>query len=261
MASFKLEKIYFDCIDEEGNCFIVYWANLSISWMKFRYAGLIFSDLKGSITERSSIAKIRRPETIAFLEYNFPPFHLLGKWQRIEAPIIEHLYKDSQGNELIWDCHHPKATVEINYRDKVFHGLGYAETLSLNTKPWQLPLDELRWGRFLSENDTIIWIQWKGAHPVNKLFHNGKIYEDASFEEKRLSFNCGKCCVDFDKPSLLRKGKLGGILIRFPLLKLLVNKKILSSVELKYKAQSVFKDAAGMRYRGWSLYEIVTWNK
>jgi hypothetical protein len=62
-----------------------------------------------------------------------------------------------------WHCVCPNADATIRIGDDTVQGLGYAEHLTMTLKPWRLPFDELRWGRFLSAADTLIWIQWRGS--------------------------------------------------------------------------------------------------
>ena len=52
-------------------------------------------------------------------------------------------------------------------------GLGYAERLVLTIPPWKLPIETLRWGRFLSPSDWIVWIDWQGEHPQTIVYRNG----------------------------------------------------------------------------------------
>lgn len=39
LNNFHLEKMYFDCIDGDGNCFVVYWAKLRFGWLRLSIAG------------------------------------------------------------------------------------------------------------------------------------------------------------------------------------------------------------------------------
>jgi len=256
-----MDKTYLDCIDNDGNCFIIYWAKIEFSVLKINYSGLIFSDSNGRISEKSSFAKINRPCIDDNLRIDYSHLCINGNWEKLTPGILSLLYRDRQGNELFWNCHHPKTQTRIKYRNRIYTGLGYAETLHLPIKPWQLPIDELRWGRFLSEKTTIIWIQWKDRYYLNKLYFNGALFEDALFEETQIVFNNGKYRLFFEQPSVIRKGKLSGVIARMPWLKMFFNSKILKTIELKYKSPSSFFVDSILYDKGWSLYEIVTWHK
>lgn len=261
LLDFNLEKLYLDCIDEEGNCFVIYWANLKISFIKLIYSGIIFSDSKGLNSEKSSIKKITKPIVTDLIELNNPHLNLSGSWKRLDSPVSIKLFTDKNGNDLIWNCHHTKTNTNIIYNNRTFQGLGYAETLSLPIKPWQLPIDELRWGRFLSPNYTVIWINWKGSNPINKIICNGTIYEDAIFEEDKISFDNGKYILYFNDTSIIRKGKLSNLLSKMPWLKIIFNNRILNTIEIKYKSRTSLVKDSNILDKGWSLFEIVTWVK
>ena len=259
LTGFKLEKTYFDCIDKEGNCFVIYWANLEFSFIRLIYSGLIFSNSQNVTFENSSLKKISKPIINDLLHFNNPTLKIKGDWERIDPPISILLYTDEQGRNLFWNCHHPRTLTKIVYNQKTFQGLGYAETLLLPIKPWKLPIDELRWGRFLSEKISIIWIQWKGKHPINKLICNSSVHEDAFFGENSIVFDNRRCVLLFQEITIVRKGKLSNVLAKMPWLKIIFNIRILNTIENKYKAKSSFtKDSIEIE-NGWSLFEIVTW--
>jgi hypothetical protein len=45
--------------------------------------------------------------------------------------------------------------------------------LTTTVKPWRLPIDQLRWGRFLSNTDSVVWIEWLGPRPHTWVFTEG----------------------------------------------------------------------------------------
>ena len=258
---FNLEKFYLDCIDAEGNCFILYWASLEIYYLKFYYSGLIFSDSKNVTIENYSLKRTPQPLVNELLSIDNPLLQIKGNWLRRDKPILLSLFKDKKNRELIWDCHHPKALAEIEYNNITFKGYGYAETLSLPIKPWNLPIKELKWGRFLSDHYTIIWIQWKGESPLNRIICNGKEYNDATFLVDRVIFNQGCFALLFQDISTLRTGKINNVLAKSHLLKTFVCSRILNGNETKWKAKTVLALNDKIVEDGWSLYEKVTWEK
>jgi hypothetical protein len=257
--SFSLKKLYADCIDEEGNCIIVYHAILNFHFLRFYYSSLIFSDSTNRIIERSTFNNTKVHISADEMILIQKSLKLEGIWKNQSGGILLHLYKDSHDKELIWNCHHPKTLTEINYKGFIYKGLGYAETLTLYFNPWKLPIDKLYWGRYLSSNDTIIWIQWKGVFPLNKLFYNSLEYNDALIEDNIIVFGKGEFQLAFSKISTIRKGKLSQVLNKMPWLKALFKRSILGSIENKYKARSVFSRNNDFLSEGWSLYESVIW--
>lgn len=258
---FKLKKHYADLIDDSGNCFIVYHAELEFFFIHFYYGALIFSDSGDTIYQASTYIKTSIQQTSEEFYFHSKKLGIEGKWMKSGEGILLHLYKDQNKHELIWNCHHPKAKTEIYYNDNAYRGLGYAETLTLTLKPGNLPFVELYWGRYLSDTDCIIWIIWKGSYPVNRLFYNNQEYNDTIIEDDRIVFGNGAFQLVFRKISILRKGELSEVLARMPWLKVLFKRNILNSIENKYKAKSHFYKELKEVSAGWSIYESVQWKK
>ena len=260
-SNFKIEKLYLDCIDEQGNCFIIYWIKIHFHILRIFYSGFIFSDRDGTISEKSVLRKSESSINKESLYFNQENLKIAGRWNRSDDPIILSLYKDDDGNELIWNCHHPKSLTEIIFNGKVYKGFGYAETLSLPIKPWNLPVDELRWGRFLSDAYTVVWMNWRWKYPVNRIFLNNTEFNDVIFYDNKISFGDGMYQLMFSDIITIRKGKLLNLFSGIPLLRFMFNRRILNTMEIKYKAKTVLSNNAVILSNGWSLFEIVTWAK
>lgn len=256
---FNLAKSYLDCIDDEGNCFIIYWAKLEFFSLAIYYSGMIFSDSDGETIEKSMFKKVPRPQEDEILSFYNNFLKIKGSWKRIDDPISLILYKDSGGNELTWNCNHPKAFAEVVHGSRPFQGFGYAETLSLGINPLNLPVKKLRWGRFLSRKDTVIWICWEGNYTVNRIFCNGTEYNDCFLEDNRIIFNNGASVLLFQEITVIREGKILKVLSEMPFLKIIFNSRLLNSFEIKYKAKSTLTIDSKISSNGWSLYETVKW--
>ncbi|MGZ3812849.1 MAG: hypothetical protein ACXVJN_13965 [Mucilaginibacter sp.] len=257
-TSFFLDKTYLDCIDDAGNCFILYSATIKLLFFKLHYAALIFSDQYNRVTERSSFHKSMITFSNDLLSFSDKFLNIRGDWEKAGDSIECSLYSNSSGI-VNWDCHHPIAHCNIIYKNHSFSGLGYTETLFLSIKPWKLPIDELRWGRFLAPGIAVTWIRWAGKNPINKIYCNGEEFNDAVHSGEAIIFNEGKNKLIFFNTSVIRQAKFSDHLSKAPLLKLFVNRAILNSVESKYKSKTVFTDASGVTHNGWSIFEIVKW--
>lgn len=259
LISCKLEKSYLDSIDDSGNCFIIYLAKLDFSFMRIWYSGLIFSDKEGNQAENSSFNRSRTALTNGLLSFNSKRLRIDGTWERIDSPVLKSLYTDLGNNELIWNCHHPKALTEVRYAGNLYKGLGYAETITLTKTQMRLPFEELRWGRFLSDNYTITWVNWKGTHPLNILFLNGDEYLDSFHKDDIVLFCNGIYKLEFSGSQKIRTGKLSRIFSKMPLFKLFFSRMMLNAEEKKFKARTVFSKNSVNLSQGWSIYEVVTW--
>ncbi len=229
--------------------------------MRIVYSGLIFCDAEGFTTEESTLHKTSKPVIDRTIQFNDKLLKTNIVLNRTDGAIISPLFKDSNNNELIWYCHHPKAIAEVVHKGMVYKGFGYAETLISQIKPWNLPIDELRWGRFLSDSHTVIWINWIGKYPVNKLFTDGIEFNDAILKDNIIHFGNGTYQLKFSEPQLIRQGKLSGVFSGMNLLKMLLHRRILNTTEIKYKARTVFYKNSELLSNGWSIYEIVSWGR
>lgn len=257
-SNFILDKTYLDCIDDAGNCFILYQATLRFWFFKIHYTALIFSNWQNQVTEQSSFKSSTLLNNNGSINFSSKQLDINGQWQHPAHPVECLLYSNPKG-VVYWDCHHPYATCSLNYHGTAYHGLGYVETLQLSIKPWQLPIDELRWGRFLAMGISITWIQWTGKNPVNKIYYNGIEMNDAVHYPKAISFNQGKNELTFSNPSIIREVKFKEHLSKIPLLKMFIKKSTLQSVETKYKSKTAFVDDGGIIQHGWSLFEVIQW--
>lgn len=255
---FLLDKTYLDCIDDAGNCFILYAARLRFFFFNIHYTAFILSDHNNKITEGSAFTRSHTSDDDNGFRFSNKGIGISGHWQQAEHPVASILYSQSNA-EVNWNCHHPLAACTLYYRERRFQGLGYAENILLSIEPWKLPIDELRWGRFLAPGIAITWIQWLGKYPVNKIYLNGKEWNDAQHSFEAITFNEGKNKLVFSDSSSLRQVKFADHLRKVPLLKLFIPKGILNSVESKYKAVTAFTDDSGAIHHGWSIFEIIQW--
>ncbi len=257
---FRLEKLYCDSVDDSGNCFIVYLAKLDCRFVSFCYSGLIHIDGKGFVTGSSSFKGIAIPGG-KILKINVEEPEIEGTWKSTDSPLVRTLLRDEDNGDLIWNCHHPKAATEIRYDNMLYKGKGYAETLVLPMMPYRLPVDEIRWGRFLSDATTVIWICWKGARPLNILFLNGCEYSDAEFSVNGITFGEKLFRLSFSEVRIIRKGTFDDLFPGKPILKFIIGRRILKSMETKYIAKTTFSRNSIFTASGWSIYEEVIWRR
>jgi hypothetical protein len=260
-AGFKIEKLYIDCIDDRGNCFILYWAKVKFFLLRIIYSGLVFSDADGLTIEKSTLRKTIKPVINGGINFKNKFLKTSVSLKRIDDPITRSLYKENENNELIWNCHHPKALAEINYNGRIYKGYGYSETLFCPINPLKLPMEELKWGRFLSDSHTVIWINWKDDQPLNKIFMNGTEYNDAVFNNETIYFNDGKYKLTFSEIRSIRNNKLSRLFSKMKFMKIFFKSRLLNSLEKKYKAKTILSENSLFLSDGWSLFETVTWRK
>src|ERR1019366_2139255 len=80
-----------------------------------------------------------------------------------------------------------------------------------------LPIDALRWGRFLAPGQSVVWIEWAHETPRRWLFHNGEPQAQASIaiSGSGVSWRGGRLGFGPGRP--LRAGRLDDTLLaRWP---------------------------------------------
>lgn len=251
---FNLKKYYFDGIDEKGNALILYYAELKLFSFKIPYSSFILS-LDETTEEKSKLRK----SIIGLHNTSFSNIKLKasGTWNTQSHSISEVLWQKNN-SKISWNCIIPKAEFEMQINNQFFSGLGYSEILELNFVPWKMPISTLKWGRFLSENHTIIWIEWIGKQPLKKVFWNGKLIDDVDILKDKIMFNNENATLILENPVIIKDEKLIKVADKYPFLKLFFKKKFLNSRETKFKSLSTLINLENSE-KGFSLYETVLW--
>lgn len=255
MIFFKLKKFYYDGIDLSGNAFILYKADLQILGVSIPYSAIIVSE--GNQTHEKSVlgSSINDLQTFENEKLN-----VSGKWQPIDFQLPTQILLNQKGKKITWHCFLPKGKFLLKNQGKSFSGLGYGEVLEMNFAPWKMPISELKWGRYLSENHHIIWIEWIGEQPLKKVFWNGNEVKNAQISDSGISIAEPKIHLKFENPIPIKDEKLLKITDKYPFLKLFFRKKFLQSREMKFKSKSTLT-IENQQDTGFSLYETVLWKK
>ncbi|MBZ5649232.1 MAG: hypothetical protein LAO18_01975 [Acidobacteriia bacterium] len=257
--SFLLTKWYLDCVDESGDAAIVYVANLRWNKLSIRYGSLL-TVLDGRAHSSSSLRKCAFPRLEGdTTTLTLPHLGIMGTWRALRAPVKRTVF-DGEDGSADWHCHQPMAQVDLLLQGKTrMTGLGYAECLTLSVLPWKLPLEELHWGRFLSEQDALVWIDWRGPQPWRTLIHNSEEHEIQSLTESEILFAPSGTSLELDRGLVLRSGQLGQTVFAgvSHLAKLLPH-NMLSVEECKWRSRGVLQ-TGNSSASGWAIHEIVKW--
>ena len=235
--SFELSKWYFDCVTQDGRAFIGYAGELRWKSLALHYqSSLLHSDRDGTRT-RFSLRKVRPPSVSSR--------HLTGNRRRCKSrergthwniqfapPFCSRTPAQSSGTA----CSLAPRPAFASQRLPPC-GLGYAEHLRITIPPWRFPLQELRWGRFLSEAHSLIWIDWQGSYSTRVVFHNGASVQAESITEQHVVLTGRKIILDFERSSVLREGTLAETaLSKIPNVRKIFPRSVLGIRECKWKA-------------------------
>jgi len=156
-----------------------------------------------------------------------------------------------------WDCLVPRARAWLALADGTkVEGLGYVERLDMTIRPWHLPIRELRWGRFLSDNASAVWIEWRGAQPLVLLYINGSEIDRVTVGDHGIAWPGGR--LELEQDLVLRDGQLGStVLVNVPLATILTPRVVLETRESKRLCRGKLVDGSGRVDQGWAIDEVV----
>ena len=251
-------KHYFDCTDKQGQTIIIYVATLKVLGMGIPFCSYLFNN--GEVTREESRLQKVLINPSGKTRVSIPALQVAGEWSASDKCISETLYSRA-GKQITWNCFQPRSKVRVQIGSQVFEGLGYAETIKLPFHPSNLPIDLLLWGRYLSAGYTIIWIEWRGAYPLKKIYVNGIEQSDAKIEHDRISFSSLGMALHFKKVHPIKNNPLSALASRYPFLKWMFSRRFLSSQEIKYSGTGELVKGNQIIDTGSTLYETVHWKR
>jgi hypothetical protein len=256
MSEFRLEKWYCDVTDDSNRGFIGYGARLQWKSIQINYLGYTFLNAKGEINNKNVFVKTSVPEiSDENMIWNSSAFQLSMK--RIDFGIGEILLKDGT-KEILWHCFFPKSIAQIRIGSESFNGFGYAERINLSYLPWNLPIQQLIWGRFLSDDFTLIWIKWIGPIPKSIVYFNGVKIPEVTINEFQISF------MDYIlmllNPLELRAGTLlSNVFSKVPWIAGMFPTSIMQLTERKWLSHGLLRKNGLEISTGNSVHELVIW--
>jgi protein-S-isoprenylcysteine O-methyltransferase Ste14 len=259
MGRFQLSKWYMDCVGDDGQAVVAYVAELRWRRLTLHYASVLQRLADEAPRVESTVRASSRPELVGeTLEWSSAALGFEGRWMSLAPPIGATLFESPLGR-VKWICHQPRARGEIMLRGRALQGLGYTEHLSLTIEPWRMPIDELRWGRFIGQRSALVWIDWRGPQAKGVVFLDSSELGPAHIDERSVvSEGGGGVRLEIEPGHILRRGAIGETALanvpglrHFP-------PRILAVDEVKWCARATLQDAHG-RDHGWVIHEVVRW--
>jgi hypothetical protein len=255
-ARFSLVKWYMDCVTEQGETAILYCADLTWRGISASYSSVLLTDER-AVDTQSSMKRYRLISTDDRISVEFPRLQVQGTWTAAATPVQHTMYEDARGS-VFWNCVQPGSSVHVTVGDRELSGLGYAECLTLTLPPWQLPLRQLRWGRFVSPQDSLAWIDWQGSYSTSIAVHNSQKCEPLSISDTEVVLNDAR--LRLDQPRSLRSGRLGStVLSGAPMLRILLPDSLANIEEKKWRSRATLETPEHQSH-GWAIHEVVDWN-
>lgn len=257
---FTLSKWYLDCVGSDGDALVAYAAEMRWGPLALRYASTLRRRPGTSVAVAgATLREVPWPmENGADVTWSAPRLGLEGRWAALDRPIEATVLESTDGS-VLWRCLQPRARATLTHEGERIEGLGYVEVLTLTMPPWRLPIDELRWGRFLGERHALVWIDWRGPHSRRLVWLDGVAVRGAHMDTEGLASEGGEARLSIDPGGLLRRGALGRTALSVvPAVDRLFPVRILATDEAKWCARGVL-EAAGDRDTGWVVHEVVRW--
>lgn len=255
---FSLSKWYCDCVSDEGVAFIGYWARMRWGLLTIPYAATLYKPAGGATRERYSTRGCATPSVEEDeLRWDCSRLGVRAAWSA-RAPAIHRVLIETAEGSIEWRCHFPQAQARVDLAEPGrLSGLGYAEQLDLTMKPWRLPFEELRWGRLLTPEDAVIWIEWLGREPRQWVFHNGCELRGATIDETRVQLPNDHGVVELRDAVVLREGRLASTALgTIPTANLWLPDGIKNAYETKWLARGTFTTRTRSS-SGWAIHEVV----
>ncbi|TNE57124.1 MAG: hypothetical protein EP344_11560 [Bacteroidetes bacterium] len=259
---FYLDKWFLDLVSDDGSeAFIFYAARLRWHGIEVPYTSCLhFSS--GKIAHRFRLSGIGIP-TIQdrVITWADTRFGVDGQWRTMAHPLQERVYQSDAGY-LDWHCHQPASEAHLRVHGRELSGQGYAEQLILTLPPWKLPIETLRWGRFIGGEQYIVWIEMDGPEPVHWLWLNGQPVQQAVISDNKIDLPDHGICLHLDRKTTLESEKkileVVKSMLRFlPGLKRVMPTGFLLADEYKWLSRGkLFKDNEPVD-TGWAIHEFV----
>ena len=129
----------------------------------------------------------------------------------------------------------------------------------MTVAPWNLPLRRLRWGRFTSASDWVVWIDWAGDFTRRLVYKNGIEVQAATAGDERIEFEDGSR-LTMDRSLTLRNGALGATaLCGIPGLRDTMPGRLLRIEECKWRSRACLEPIGRPQVEGWAIHERVEW--
>jgi protein-S-isoprenylcysteine O-methyltransferase Ste14 len=258
MGAFLLSKWYMDCVGDAGETVIAYAARLRWRSITLHYASVLIGAPGQPPRVETTMRASPEPELVGgILSWSSPALHIAGRWSSLAPPVEATIFESPEGR-VEWRCHQPRAQAEITLGDRVVRGLGYTEHLVLSVEPWRMPIDQLRWGRFVGEHSALVWIDWRGGHTKQVVLLDGVDVGASSVGDRSVATERGDVRLTIEDGTSLRRGAIGTTALarvpgleRFPL-------RILAVDEQKWCARGTLDHTQGSDH-GWVIHEVVRW--
>jgi hypothetical protein len=245
---FDLTKWYADAVSADGDFLVGYCARLHCGGFSVSYSSVLDSRGQRHCLRPSSIDA---GET--GIRWRTPALGIDAQWRGSTAAIRKTIFQDEEG-AVDWHCVIPGGSCSAGREAR-----GYVECLHLTIPPWRLPIECLRWGRFLGARNSLIWIDWIGGAASRNVYLNGLPVSTEEIGDDGLALADGRRLI-LDRGLVFRSGALGSTVFNaVPGLDRIAPVRMFRVEETKWRSRSIFSVPGEPADEGWSIHEVVRW--
>jgi hypothetical protein len=258
-SAFTLSKWYADCVTPAGDALILYSAQLGWRAAAIPYTSLLIHPAHGPTRMHYSLRRQTPPGDLdGAIRWKDTAWQTDAAWSDRGTPLFETLLDLPEGR-LEWSCIAPRCSARFRIGGGEFHGWGYVEQLRLTIPPWRMPLQCLRWGRFVNATDSLVWIDWTGPSERRVVYCNGTPVRALRIDDHRIVLP-GDAVLSLENPTVLREGRLGSTALSvLPNLQHLFPARLLDMRECKWLSRAVLRRPGLPDSHGMAIHEVVEW--
>jgi hypothetical protein len=259
--AFLLDKYYLDLVTDDGTAFVGYVADVAWHGLHLRYTSHLEAAPGALPVDTSALGDPAWPVvTPDGLSWTSAALGLHGTWCGL-APPVERTLLTSAAGAIEWSCLMPRARATVTTATGRVEGLGYVERLRLTLLPWAFPFQTLRWGRHVSADHAVVWIEWDGEESMRAVWLDGVPQPDAHVVATGVAGLSGQRTLRWHEGHDLSRRAVGATIARVaPLLATRVAGRLATMQEHKQLSRSSLVDAGGRALdQGWAIHEVVTW--
>jgi len=256
VPGFNLDKWYFDLVTPSGQCWIGYCARLELGPLRLTCAMELTGGPERVARGRRSLVGAGWPcEAGGGVSWRCDALKTDGGWQGMDPAFERTLLRTSRG-EVVWRSAVPRGRALLKVGGTVLEGLGHCERMSLSMAPWALPITVLHWGRWHSDEGSLVWIRWEGAQPLTLVLRDGAEVLGCSVAPGRVGGDGWE--LSLDRSTVLRDGPLGRtVLDGIPGLDRLAPAAMLGTTETKWLSRARMSRLGQEPVEGWAIHELV----
>jgi hypothetical protein len=256
-VSFSLTKWYLDVVTEAGAFAIAYWGEVRWGGLHLCFSA-VQSGARGAAAPWQTSARDFAPPSRdgSAIRWIAAPLDVRIDGHGTIPSVTQELLATAQGR-ISWCAELPRAAMRVQLGDRVLEGLGYVERLELSMLPWRVPADTIRWGRFVTADVSMAWIDWKGDVPITHVFRDGARLERATVSDHTVGCPDGVTLTVNDS-RVITNDHVGGLLAPLSALQSLMA-PIARLHQTRWLSRGTLTQPGRPPVVGWVIHELVTW--